>query len=126
MAYAPYHVVDIFSSPDLMQVLNTVESFVSKISSSSSRAFTKFPQWRKEQATIKQKNIVKRYFENVIKDDDKYDAMKPFVDVYVDNMTKGEASSLLFATKLAPKYPIKRILKLLSWRNSEQKQRKIG
>lgn len=126
VAYAPYHVVDIFSSPDLMQVLNTVESFVSKISSSSSRAFTKFPQWRKEQATIKQKDIVKRYFENVIKGDDKYDAMKPFVDVYVDNMTKGEASSLLFATKLAPKYPIKRILKLLSWRNSEQKQRKIG
>ncbi|CDO94841.1 unnamed protein product [Kluyveromyces dobzhanskii CBS 2104] len=121
-AYAPYRIINVFTSPDLEAVFNTLEAFVSKMSANSTMSCSKFAPWRKQPASPKQKAVIKPLFDRVIATEEKFADMAPNVDAYLKTLNKGGASSILFATSLAPKYPVKRILKLLSWRNAQSQQ----
>lgn len=119
-AYVPYRIVNIHTSTDLETIFNTVEAFVSKMSANTPMSFSKFAPWRKQSASPKQKAVVRRLFDKVIRTEEKYADMEANVEAYLKTLDKGAASSILFATSLAPKYPVKRILKLLSWRQAQK------
>lgn len=119
MRYRPQ---TIKSSADLALVLASVEKIVQELSSASPsrpKNFTKYAPWRQVSATPKQRSLIKnKLLSYISKHPSKSTSSLSAADIeaYVGNTTKGEASNLLFATSLAPVFPIGTLCKILAFR----------
>lgn len=87
----------------------------------STKNFTRFAKWRKQPASIKQKNSIKRKLQSRLNSDgSSYPSLSPTdITTFVDKLTKGEASNILFATSLASVYPVKALLKVLDYKKAK-------
>ncbi|QLL33351.1 hypothetical protein HG536_0E02620 [Torulaspora globosa] len=88
---------------------------------SSVKNFTRFAKWRKQPATVKQKNSIKRKLQSRLNTDgSSYPSLSPIdIATFADRLNKGEASNILFATSLASVYPIKSLLKVLEYKKAK-------
>lgn len=118
LSYPLYSIKEMFDSKDLPEVLNTVEAFVSKLENDTTLNITKHAHWRRFIASPKQKAVVQKLFNSILKNDEKSMELEPLVSEFMNKLTKGQASSILFATSIAPKFPIKQILRLFSFRKA--------
>ncbi|KAL3232747.1 putative ATP-dependent helicase IRC3 [Nakaseomyces bracarensis] len=101
---------------DLSKIRQVIQSIIKKYleigEQSSERRMTKFASWRSHEATPKQKQLIRNLLLKYLpksKDGDTVD-YKSLINQYLDSLTKGNASKLLFATRLAPVYPIQTLL----------------
>ncbi|CCE64357.1 hypothetical protein TPHA_0H01510 [Tetrapisispora phaffii CBS 4417] len=83
----------------------------------------KFSPWRKLQATPKQKALLLKRLNKVNslekKESDRLE--KKDIDNYVEHISKGEISNVLFASTIAPIYPLKRLLKVIKYRINRER-----
>lgn len=110
-----FAVSEAFRSHELVDVMNTAEAIVSRISEDSSINLTKFAPWRQYLATPKQRTTIERIMKRVLAGtDSKFSVDEENISDYVRNLSKGDSASILFAVSIAPKFPIFQILKILS------------
>lgn len=119
--------ITLLRSHDLVPILQKVNGMITHLKGSPSETdeksrlynFTKFARWRKEKATKRQYDAIKKRLTCV---DEKFATEEHLknqtneVDNYLQQLTKGEASDLLFATSIAPIYPLKSLLQMLRYR----------
>lgn len=116
---------ELLSTDNFVQVLGKVEQIISDLSTSDTgggpkRNFTKFAKWRMDPATSKQRSAIdnkliprltKRFdLTNSLNSDD--------IKRYTNSMKKGEAANILFATNVAPVYPLDSLLRVLQFRKT--------
>ncbi|SCU91724.1 LADA_0F11650g1_1 [Lachancea dasiensis] len=110
------------ASTDLAVVITAVEKLIEELISPPgprTRNFSKFAPWRSTPASPKQKGLLKNKIKKVLfKEDSKWSDKLSASDVekYVDGVTKGEASNILFATSLAPIFPLNSLCKIMAYR----------
>ncbi|CAI1846404.1 hypothetical protein SEUBUCD646_0B04410 [Saccharomyces eubayanus] len=123
--YAEYVPKTIIKDSSLWNVMSSVEKIINTLNSNSegqvmkyqaiSRKFTK---WRSAAPTPKQRNFVNRKLQKVHGESSKDFTNLSLDDIntYTDTkMTKGDASNLIFASSLAPVYPLKSLLRILQY-----------
>lgn len=116
---------ELLSADNLMQILGKVEQVISDLSTSETgegpvRNFTKFSKWRNDPATSKQKSAIhKKLMSRLTKRPDLIDSLNSDdIRRYTNSMKKGEAANVLFATNLAPVYPLDALLRVLQLRKN--------
>ncbi|SCU95931.1 LAME_0F14136g1_1 [Lachancea meyersii CBS 8951] len=119
MRYKPQNVK---KAHDLGVVAAAVDKIVQELKMSpemSGKKYRKYAPWRLAPATPKQQALIKTKILNVLSKVGSKKApvlSKSQIDIYLANLTKGEASNLLFATNLAPIYPIKALCRTVSYK----------
>ncbi|QLQ80909.1 hypothetical protein HG537_0E02640 [Torulaspora globosa] len=80
--------------------------------------FTRFAKWRKQPASIKQKQSIRQKLQTRLNNDSSSYPSLSSTDIttFVDKLNKGEASNILFATSLASVYPVKSLLRVLEYK----------
>ncbi|CAI4058893.1 hypothetical protein SKDZ_04G5330 [Saccharomyces kudriavzevii ZP591] len=129
--YADYIPKTIIKEASLWNVMSKVEKIINTLSSDLEgqtmqyQAITsKFSKWRNATPTPKQKSFVLRKLKKVYNVSSKnfMNLTSDDITAYTDTrMTKGDASNLIFASSLAPVYPLKALLRILEY----QKRRSI-
>lgn len=124
------------SSTNLVQVVGSLNALVEELSKRvnnsfvasnvpGSKNFTKFANWRSTSSSPKQRQLIKKKLKDYyLKSEQQLNKGSnivtiPDIDSYVNKITKGEASNILFALKLAPVYPLNSILKVLRYRKEQ-------
>lgn len=89
-----------------------IKRYVEMGEKSSEQRLTKFARWRSHEATPKQKQLIRTMLMKYLPKTKTAgtDVNKATVNEYLDSLTKGNASKILFATKLAPVYPLQTLL----------------
>ncbi|SCU82182.1 LANO_0B05380g1_1 [Lachancea nothofagi CBS 11611] len=122
-AGARYKTHEVKTDKNLAVVVAAVEKLVKEFLTqpgSKVKNFTKYSPWRLTAASTKQKSLLQSKITKLIsKEDSKFSEKldASIVKKYVDNLTKGEASNILFATSVAPVYPLKSLCKVLNYRS---------
>ena len=106
---------------DLSQITLKLEQVIKKYedlgNSNSLGRIIKYARWRSQEASPKQKILVEKIIQKQLtKLKNSNDSMNidPFsISSYIKNLTKGSASKLLFATSIAPTFPVQGLLKNL-------------
>lgn len=116
---------ELVSANSLTQILGKVEQVILDLSTDESsqgprRNFTKFAKWRIDSATSKQKLAINRKLASRLSKRSDIISSLNTEDIkrYTDGMKKGEASNILFATSLAPVYPLDALLRVLQVKKS--------
>ncbi|GAV49054.1 hypothetical protein ZYGR_0N04590 [Zygosaccharomyces rouxii] len=116
---------ELLSTDNLMQILGKVEQVISDLSTSKTgegpvRNFTKFAKWRTDPATSKQKSAIhKKLTSRLTKRSDLMDSLNSEdIKRYTSGMKKGEAANILFATNIAPVYPLDSLLRVLRFKKN--------
>ncbi|AET41302.1 double-stranded DNA-dependent ATPase Ecym_8005 [Eremothecium cymbalariae DBVPG len=115
----------IIKSLDLVEVIGAVEGLINNLqlsliaSSPSSKApknFTKYSPWRQMAATSKQKKFVETLLEKQLDKDEQLKELltKKNIKDFVSNISKGEASNIIFGSAQAPVYLTTAVLKSLA------------
>ncbi|CUS23516.1 LAQU0S10e02234g1_1 [Lachancea quebecensis] len=110
------------NSPDLSIIVASIEGMIQELTQGPSarpKNFTKYAPWRQTPATEKQTALLrKKILGYISKQGSKSEQLQPEdVDKFLNGMTKGDVSSVLFATTMAPVYPIKSLCKIISYRS---------
>ncbi|CDF88806.1 ZYBA0S03-02344g1_1 [Zygosaccharomyces bailii CLIB 213] len=113
---------ELLQTENLLEVVGRVERVVEELAQSSAKEaigkpaknFTKFAKWRYDPATPRQKNAIKTKL--VSKLAPQSDLAVEDILHYAKNLKKGEAANILFASNLAPAYPLKLLLKVLEYK----------
>ncbi|KAH7578711.1 Helicase conserved C-terminal domain [Nakaseomyces glabratus] len=106
---------------DLSQITLKLEQVIKKYedlgNSNSLGRIIKYARWRSQEASPKQKILVEKIIQKQLtKLKNSNDSMNidPYsISSYIKNLTKGSASKLLFATRIAPTFPVQGLLKNL-------------
>lgn len=130
---------EICSHEDLAKVIGSVEAILNDLSKSYSdpsinvfgatkvKNFTKFAMWRSTAATPKQKQTIKTRIKKFLSKKDRTvsgnsttfnQLTDSDIERYVEGISKGEASNILFALSLAPVFPIHTLIKALSYKKN--------
>ncbi|EJS42295.1 YDR332W [Saccharomyces arboricola H-6] len=129
--YADYVPKTIVKDASLWTVMSKVENIINTLNSNLEGQTMKyqaissrFSKWRHSDPTPKQRDFVTRKLKKIYGESSK-DFMNLSLDditTYTDTkMTKGDASNLIFASSLAPVYPLKSLLRILGY----QKKRSV-
>ncbi|KAM3162484.1 putative ATP-dependent helicase IRC3 [Lachancea thermotolerans] len=116
-----YKPLTVKSSTDLSAVVASVENIVQELTEGTSprpKNFTKYASWRHTPATPKQTALLKsKILGHISKSGSKSEQLQATdIDKFLGSVTKGDVSNVLFATSLAPVYPIKSLCKIISLR----------
>lgn len=115
---------EVITDESILKIIGKVEEVMNNLTTPSGdgtkvKNFTKFAKWRYEAPTPRQKSAIKTKLEAKLKDKDSpYSLGMEDITNYINQMTKGEASNILFATSLAPVYPIKSLLRVLNYKKN--------
>lgn len=108
---------ELTTDEDLFKVIAKVEEVMTNLadpknskSTPKIKNLTKFAKWRYESATEKQKSFIQK---RLAAKATEYALQADGIGRFIQRLTKGEASNILFACSLAPVYPIKSLLQVL-------------
>ncbi|CAD6612914.1 BAG_1a_G0011670.mRNA.1.CDS.1 [Saccharomyces cerevisiae] len=123
--YADYVPKSIIKDASLWNVMSKVEKIINTLNSDLEgqtmqyqAISSKYSKWRQTVPTSKQRDFVFRKLKKVYGESSKDFIRLSLDDVttYVNTkMTKGDASNLIFASSLAPVYPLKSLLRILEY-----------
>lgn len=112
---------ELIKDKDFTKIPGKVEEVIENLSKPKDdepvKNFTKFARWRKEPATARQRTVVSQRLKSRLRNDKKsYALVSQDLASFIGKISKGEAAKILFATSLAPAYPIDSLLKVLDYR----------
>ena len=117
---------DIVRNSDILQVLGKADEVVTSMGKlikledpdGTIINFTKFAHWRRRPASEKQRTVVRSLLHReYLKNRNNYRTLKPeTIDKYVASLSMGNASSILFISKIAPVFPIQSLLHALEYK----------
>ena len=81
--------------------------------------FNKYSKWRQQPATLRQKSIIKGKLQRAVKTGEEFKIFEIQILKFIKDLTKGEASNILFATSLAPVFPLKALIRILKLKYKE-------
>lgn len=116
---------DLIKDKDFSKIPGKVDEVIASLSkpvgNQPVKNFTKFSRWRNDSATAKQKAVIGQRLRHRLQNNKKLISLtSQDLASFTDKMTKGEASKILFATSLAPAYPIDSLLRVLDYRKSSK------
>lgn len=105
---------------NLLKIIGKVEQVMEKLTETNKddnkvKNLTKFARWRYEPATPKQKNFIKK---RLTARSTEFSVPVSDIESYIQKLTKGQASNILFACNLAPVYPIKSLLRIVKYKKT--------
>lgn len=119
---------DLITTKEVFEVMGKVEQIIRNLSTvketddntvQAVKNFTKFAKWRSQLATPKQRTLIYKKLKAANRSsEDKHAATLTDSDIrqYVDTITKGESANIIFATTLAPVFPLKSLLHVLEYK----------
>ena len=119
----------IISSVDLLQIIGKVEELFKELHRKELpdrvtpvKNYTKFAKWRTQPATVKQQSFIKKKLLNEFNKHQEIFQGISHLDIerYVDSLSKGNGSNILFAISIAPVYPIRALLQALKYKKAPQ------